>query len=205
MRDELAAGRVGTLTEGALRLHFRTWPREWQRQPWVAQRAQGGALREVGTHYLFGIHELFGHGCVKRVKGQVVYVDGPDGDQAEESATGIFELMVGSKPFNIQVSVFTTGQTELEANGRDVYELDVQGDKGTLQLFDFANLRDVASGEVLVPRASYGRRECVEELLALVAGKADASVISAREARNAQRVLDAFVASNGAWLDINYD
>jgi len=206
MRQELAAGRIGVPVEGFLRLHFRTWPREWQLQPWVAMRDQGGALREVGTHFLFGIHELFGHGCIRSVKGEVAYADGLDGELAEESATGVLELVVDGKALNIQVSLLTTGQTELEAQKRDIYELEIHGDSGgALQLFDFAKLRDVASGEVLVPRASYGRRECVEELLAAVEGKNKSSRISAREARNAQRVLDAFLASRGEWTDICYD
>ena len=57
-------------------LHFRQWPRAWQTQPWCAQRAQGGPLREVGTHFFFGIHELFGHGSATRVKATVTYPDG---------------------------------------------------------------------------------------------------------------------------------
>jgi len=206
MRRELAEGRIGAPVEGFLRLHFRTWPRVWQLQPWVAMRAEGGALREVGTHFLFGIHELFGHGCIKSVKGEVVYADELGGKLAEQSAKGVLALSVNGKPLNIQVSLLTTGQTELEALERDMYELEIHGDSGgCMQLFDFTSLRDVASGDVLVPRASYGRRECIEELLAAVEGKHDNSGISAREARNAQRVLDTFLASAGEWLDVCYD
>merc|ERR1712232_46295 len=150
--------------------------------------------------------ELFGHGCIKRVKGEVAYADGLDGELAEESATGVLELAVDGKPLNIHVSLLTTGHTELEATERDVYELEIHGDSGgSLQLFDFASLRDVASGEVLVPRASYGRRECVEELLVVVDGNDTSSVISAREARNGQRVLDTFLASRGEWLNVCYN
>ena len=33
---------LGRLTGGELRLHFRQWPRAWQRQPWCAGRVEGG-------------------------------------------------------------------------------------------------------------------------------------------------------------------
>ena len=58
------------------------WPREWQTKPWCAGRAQGGLLREVGTHFLFGLCELFGHGAA-RVRAAVNYPDGAGGERAE--------------------------------------------------------------------------------------------------------------------------
>lgn len=211
MRQELSRGRAGKLTGGHLRLHFRTWPREWQRQKWVAERAEGGALREVGTHFLFGIHELFGHGAVRRVSAKVSYPDGPGGILAEESVDGVLELAPGSfdtvEPVQIAVSVRTTGQRDLLASGRDLYELEVRGSNGALRLVDFTSLTD-ERGRVLVDNAAYGRRECVTGLLAAVQGQPGAgaagSTITAREARNAQRVLDGLLSSGGEWVEISY-
>jgi predicted dehydrogenase len=60
-----SGGGVGA---GTLRLHFPQWPRAWQRQPWVGGSAQGGAMREVGTHYVAAVQELFGGRCVRRVR-----------------------------------------------------------------------------------------------------------------------------------------
>ena len=74
---------LGPLSSGRLALHFRQWPREWQKQPWCANRAEGGPLREVGTHFFFGLMELLGHGCVSRVRCTVIYKDGVDGVAAE--------------------------------------------------------------------------------------------------------------------------
>ena len=68
MRDllhkEEILGPLSTL-RATLRLHFLKWPRSWQEgATWVAGRRQGGPLREVGTHWIFGIQELFGTYCV---------------------------------------------------------------------------------------------------------------------------------------------
>jgi hypothetical protein len=54
---------------------------------------QGGALREVGTHFFFGLHEIFGHGCVVRVKATVDFPE--SGDGAETGCTGLLEMQSG--------------------------------------------------------------------------------------------------------------
>lgn len=41
---------IGKLKSARLSMHYTMWPREWQLQPWCAARAEGGPLREVGTH-----------------------------------------------------------------------------------------------------------------------------------------------------------
>ena len=73
-------GAIGTLAGGHLSLHFVRWPREWQTVEWCAGRAQGGPLREVGTHQLFALCELFG--CGTRVRATVTYPDGATGTHA---------------------------------------------------------------------------------------------------------------------------
>jgi predicted dehydrogenase len=68
--------------------------RRWtlQVQPWVANRGEGGALREVGTHFFFGMMELFGERCVDRVIANVEYKDGMEGTGAEVAASGTMRL-----------------------------------------------------------------------------------------------------------------
>ena len=88
LRQEVASGSLGNLTAARLTMHYKQWPREWQVQEWCAGRAEGGPLREVGTHYFFGIMEIFGHGCVRRVQARVVYPDGPEGTTHHCSALG---------------------------------------------------------------------------------------------------------------------
>ena len=69
----------------------------------------------------------------------------------------------------------------------------------------------------LVSQAEYGRTECVEALVA-AAGRgvgqaasgtkrrrSAAPPVSAREGRNAQRVLDAILGSAGEWVEVSYE
>lgn len=44
MRDRLQSASFGSIAGMSLRLHFMQWPRQWQDQPWVAQRAQVGII-----------------------------------------------------------------------------------------------------------------------------------------------------------------
>lgn len=186
-----------------------------KRQAWVAGRAEGGALREVGTHFFFGLMELFGACCVGRVCAQVRYADGPTGSRAEAEAAG--KLLLGEQAGILSgLEIDLSLRTDWSAG--DVYELEVSGEHGSLLLQDFCQLKRTAPGdEWLMRKGSYGRVESVETLVDAVraaqVGPKDPSrakaeggkLITAREGRNAQRVLDAILASNGAWIDVIYD
>jgi len=61
MQAKLADGSVGDVAGVDLRLHFSSWPRGWQHSAsWLAERSEGGFVREVGSHYVFLIEKLFG-------------------------------------------------------------------------------------------------------------------------------------------------
>jgi len=54
MRAALESGTLGEVAGLDIRLHFRRWPRAFQAGAhWLAGRAEGGFLREVGTHFLY--------------------------------------------------------------------------------------------------------------------------------------------------------
>jgi predicted dehydrogenase len=218
-------GALGPLQSGHIALHFAQWPRAWQTVPWCAGRAQGGPLREVGTHFLFGLCELLGHGAARRVRAAVTYPDGASGERAEVEVEGEIEMAGGLR---VALSVRTDG-SGLAADGEDHYELGVRGAQGALLLDGFTTLKRTAPSRrkaTLVEGGGYGRKECVAALLAAVAaggvgggeaargeggsGGAEgeavaAELITAREGRNAQRLVDALTASGGEWVDVLYD
>ena len=208
LRKRLASSRPA---EGRLSLNFAKWPREWQQSEWVAHRDQGGPLREVGTHFLFALQELFGRHCVKRVKARVVY-DHDDDALAETAAEGTLELTDG---LAIQMSLRTDGSGLAAANGTDAHELrfsfpaEADGRAKQLVLEDFTRLRqdqDInGPSRTIVADGGYGETECIEGLVERIrgGGKAD-GVISAAEARDAQSVLDALLASGDEWVDVQY-
>jgi predicted dehydrogenase len=97
--DRVANGGVGEVRRVELRFRFPEWPREWQDVSWLEGREQGGPIREVGTHFLFGVRELFGP--IERVTARVQY-DGPErhersvvGDFAVDRIDGTLDLATG--------------------------------------------------------------------------------------------------------------
>ena len=67
-----------------------------------------------------------------------------------------------------------------------------------------AGRRDRARGSAR--DGGYGRRECIEAVVGAAAADAAAPpLVTAREARDAQRVIDAFSLSGGAWINVRYD
>jgi len=185
---------LGNLKSAELRLGFITWPRQWQVQEWCAQRAQGGALREVGTHFFFGINELFGHECVSRCCCSMTWGDGEDGVEAETAADGILVLKDG---LEIHLSL----KLGLE---RDLYELEVVGEHDSLMLESFKQLKKPGQEKPLIS-ASYGRKECIHALVREINGEIAHDIITPRQGRNAQRVLDALLSSRGKWQEVVYD
>lgn len=60
------------MIHASLTLRFRRWSRDWQQgSAWCAQRVDGGALRECGTHYLAAVREVFGAGAVALAESRV--------------------------------------------------------------------------------------------------------------------------------------
>ena len=208
------------LHHARLSLHFVRWPRDWQQVAWCTQRADGGPWRECGTHYLFALQEL---GLVaRRVKAEIAYADGPDGNAAEISIEGVIECACGLR---VELSVKTDG-TGLASDGDDHYELEVVCESGmVLQLQDFVQLRRSPPGgkrrwKQLVTGGDYGRLESIKSLVDDISDSYHGEKkppskphkppskpprITVREARCTQRVNDAVLSSNGEWVDVNYE
>lgn len=65
LQTMLADGSLGDVVGVDVSLHFAPWPREWQKSAtWLADRADGGFLREVGSHFVFLTERLFGRASV---------------------------------------------------------------------------------------------------------------------------------------------
>ena len=198
---------LGPLASARLDMHYVTWPREWQVQPWCALRAEGGPLREVGTHFIAALLELFGPTSVVRVRCALSYPDGPDGRLAETACDGHLELASG---LCVALSVRTDGGG-LAADGDDHYELELTGADGDALLLDeFTTLIETRrrKRKQLLRGRSYGRKECVAALVAAATGDAESdaaqSAVTPRFGRNVQRVLDALLASQGGWETVVY-
>jgi predicted dehydrogenase len=76
IQSKLADGVVGDVRGVDLRLHFSSWPRDWQDTArWLTLREQGGFIREVVSHYVYLLERLFGPSTV--VDANVIFPDDP--------------------------------------------------------------------------------------------------------------------------------
>jgi predicted dehydrogenase len=57
----LGDGTLGAIAGADIRLHFSRWPRDWQvGAAWLAERAEGGFVREVFSHFVYLTQRLLG-------------------------------------------------------------------------------------------------------------------------------------------------
>lgn len=182
--EAVAAGEIGDPRRVELRFRFPEWPRDWQDVAWVASRDQGGPLREVGTHFLFGVQELFG--SVEFVSADVGYA-GPDAHENDVVGT----LRAGGVRGTIDLLC--------DHDGDEVNAITVVGDEGSLSLTDWYRLvrdRGRETGTTLVDE----RGDTVATLLTEFANAIDGdggSLVSFAEAARVQAVIDAIHASDG--------
>lgn len=132
------SGYLGELQRVDLNILFPKWPRAWQENPWIASRAQGGPVREVGPHWFHFILREFGP--VVRVRADMAYPADPE--RCETGAAGILEL-AGGQWVNVNI---LTGVPRPE-----VVALTAYGTEGTLGLTEWSNPVGSRTGGALEP------------------------------------------------------
>ena len=184
LREAVAAGEVGEPRRVELRFRFPRWPREWQDVAWLESREQGGPLREVGTHFLFGVQELFGP--VETVSADVGY-SGPD--TYEDDVVGTFRAD----------GVRGTIDLLCDHEGEEENAITVVGDEASLSLTEWYRLvrdRGREAETTLVDE----RGDTVSALLTEFADAVEGDggdLVSFAAATRVQEVLDAIHASGG--------
>ncbi|MEZ3163220.1 Gfo/Idh/MocA family oxidoreductase [Halorubrum sp. RMP-47] len=184
LREMVEAGEVGDPRRVELRFRFPQWPREWQDVSWLESRDQGGPLREVGTHFLFGVQELFGP--IETVSADVGY-SGPE--RYEDDVVGTFRAD----------GVRGTVDLLCDHEGEEENSVTVVGDEASLSLTEWYRLvRDRGrEGEATLVDE---RGDTVRTLLTEFADAVDGDggdLVSFAEATRVQEVLDAIHASEG--------
>lgn len=82
LKTMLAENAFGAVDAIDIRLHFATWPRGWQvAAAWLADRKQGGYVREVLSHFIYLTESVFGPAALEDAI--VRYPDGMGGTAAE--------------------------------------------------------------------------------------------------------------------------
>ena len=186
LQGDLSDGLLGEVVGVDVRLHFVPWPRIWQQQAaWLADREEGGYVREVGSHFVFLIEKLFGAATL--VQSSVTYPD--DGHSCE---TG-FAATLDCDGVPVSLAGNSVGV------GPDVVEMTIWGTRRSIRLTDWLHV-DVASGHDWERQTVYGadmRRDnnsrFFDDLLNLVHGRPN-TMASFSEALSVQRIVETILA-----------
>lgn len=183
---QLAAGALGDVVGVDLRLHFVPWPRVWQQDAaWLSERAEGGYLREVGSHFIFLTEKLFGQAAL--VDSSVAY---PDDDVSCETA---FSATLDCSGIPVSLTGTSVGV------GPDIVEFVIWGSERSIKLDNWAEV-SIASGGDWEVQNVYGsdpRRENNDrffgDLRSLLDGR-PSGIASFADALSVQRIVEAVLA-----------
>lgn len=185
--EALRDGVGGEVVGVDVRLHFSRWPREWQTSAtWLAERAQGGFVREVLSHYLYLTERLLGHATLRHAC--VRYP--ADGASAETQV--LAELDCAGTP--ISVAGGTGGM------GPDRVEYTVWGSKTSYRLYDWNRLQS-STGDTWVAELTHikdprqeGYMRMLDNLCALLEGEPH-TMPSFRDGLRVQTLIEQILAS----------
>lgn len=193
MRQRIESGEIGTPKRVTLDFRFPRWPREWQDVDWLRTREQGGPLREVGTHFLFGVQELFGP--IEFISANVTYT-GPD--LYEESIVGYFEVD-GIRESNEAHDVHGIIDLLCNHEQEEQNSITVVGSESSLSLLEWSRLVEnwrEADEQVLNDMRGRTTLTLVDEFVAELDGEGG-NLVSFEEANQVQCVVDAIFDSEG--------
>jgi predicted dehydrogenase len=188
LQRRVSDGSLGELRRIEVVTNFHQWPRPWQQVPWLAQREQGGFVREVVPHYLHLIRTLFGR--IAQVDSEVWY---PAGDElaCENAIVAKMQLADGTP-------VLLSGLSNIAEQEHISFK--IYGTKGTLALVNWSVLMAGGVGEPLreVPLTERDRLvSLIDEVVKAVRGEA-ADLIGFDVGYEVQVVLDALLYDAGA-------
>jgi predicted dehydrogenase len=207
LRERVAGGEVGEPKRVDLHFRFPRWPREWQDVDWLKDHDQGGPLREVGTHFLFGVQEAFGG--IDRVSAEVTFT-APG--KYEESIVGYFVTDGDGRGKADGDGQADAGSSGSEGDGvhgtidlacdhraAEVNSITVLGSEGALTLVEWYKLiadRGEEGERVVNDTRERTTLTLIDEFVAELDGDGG-DLVSFAEANRVQRVVDAIFESDG--------
>ncbi len=179
----ITEGKLGEITNIEIKIRMPRWPRAWQDVAWLKDHDQGGPLREIGSHFIFGVQEIFGSLNVTS-------------SQVDFTAPGKYEK-------EIQAS-FTTrgiaGQLDLITDNEEPEEntLYITGTGGKLRFRGWYILEqlDETIGEwkLVDDQTKNLSLELTSAVVAAIEG--DGDLVSFEEATSVQAVVDAIFSKS---------
>ena len=137
LADAIAAGAIGRPVGVEVKLFFSRWPRDWQASAtWLLRRAQGGFVREVLSHFVYLMIDVFG-ACTHRAS----FTEYPaDADLCERASTALLDC--AGMPAVVSASA--------GGGGPDEVVFTVRGERGALRLENWYGLQR-SDGAAWVP------------------------------------------------------
>ncbi|MFE8701622.1 Gfo/Idh/MocA family protein [Cytobacillus sp. FJAT-54145] len=126
-------GYAGEIDKIFLKMHYPSWPPEWQQNEWIASR-DGGFLLEQGIHFIQAIQRVFGK--ITHIQSEVHY---PSPGQSEDGVIATMILKSG-------ITIVVEGSTDVSFE-EDV-SLTAYGSEGTV-MFDFKGVKAAKVGSEL--------------------------------------------------------
>ena len=185
---EMSAGGLGDVVGADVRLHFSSWPREWQANAaaWLSKRAEGGFTREVVSHYVYLTERLFGK--AELMASHAHYPDGAGGENAESHL--LAQLRCGDISVSLAASVGGTGP--------DLVEYTVWGSRRSYRIFDWNQLFSSDGEEwerglahIVDPREE-GYRRMLDNFVAQLEGRPH-TMASFAQALSVQELVEAML------------
>lgn len=192
LKTWIADGVVGAPERVDILMAFKTWPRPWQMDAvrWLDATAEGGFLREVGSHFLFLTRRLAGP--LRLESGASVY---SETDRSERRVTA--RLTAGGLPVALGGSV---GTTDLD----DHNTWTLTGSKGRIRLRDWSIAEREVDGEWRPPADVLANEKArtlvlarqLDKVVAMTSGaKTDLATLG--EAFEVQSIVEAILAKRG--------
>lgn len=190
LKSWIAEGAVGTPERVDIVMAFKTWPRPWQMDAvrWLDATAEGGFLREVGSHFLFLSRRLIGP--LQLESGASSY---PEAGKSERRVSA--KLTAGGLPVSVEGGVGTTGLDD-----HNTWTL--TGSKGRIRLRDWSIAEREIDGRWQPPADAMPNEKArplvlsrqLDKVIEMTAGRQTA-LASLEEALNVQRVVETILAN----------
>ncbi len=189
LRTWIADGTVGTPERVDISLAFKTWPRPWQMDAvsWLDATAEGGFVREVGSHFLFLTRRLIGPLQLER--GASTY---PEPGRSERQVTAV--LKASTIPVSMTGGVGTT-----DLDDHNIWML--TGTNGRIRLRDWSIAEREIGGEWQPPGDAMPNEKArplvlarqLSKIVAMTAGTRT-DLASLDEALDVQRIVEAILS-----------
>jgi len=189
LKTWIAEGLVGNPERADILMAFKTWPRPWQMDAvrWLDATAEGGFLREVGSHFLFLTRRLIGP--LQLESGTSAY---PEPGRSERQITA--SVKAGGIPVSV---IGRVGTTDLD----DHNTWTLTGSKGRIRLRDWSIAEREIDGRWQSPADAMPNEKArplvlarqLDKVVAMTAG-ARTELASLDEALDVQRIVEAILA-----------